>query len=105
MLMRKGGMSHKRFKITFTITADGVMLCPHTLLCGLKNKPVVPIGILVDVNQTGMWNDFTRNVHLNLAKSKILEKHNVFVTIVSPNMTNILQPLDVAINCSYQAFL
>jgi hypothetical protein len=57
MLMRKGGMSHKRFKITFTITADGVMLCPHILLCGFKNKPVVPIDILVDVNQTGMWND------------------------------------------------
>ena len=43
-------------------------------------------------------------MHLNLAKSKILEKHNVFVAIVPPNMTNILQLLDVAINRSYQAF-
>jgi DDE superfamily endonuclease len=132
VLMRKGGTSHKRFTVTFAITANGVMLRPHILFCGLNNKPAVLIDILVDVNKTGMWNDdilldFTKNVilsrqetafycdldlyvidsygvHLNLAKSKILEKHNVFVAIIPPNMTNILQPLDVAINRSYQEY-
>jgi hypothetical protein len=70
VLMRKGGTSHKCFTVTFAITTDGVMLCPLILFCGLKNKPAVPIDILVDVNKTGMWNDdilldFTKNVILS----------------------------------------
>ena len=57
VLMPKGGTSHKRFTVTFAIPADGVMLRPHILFCGLKNKPAVLIDILVDVKETGMWND------------------------------------------------
>jgi hypothetical protein len=70
VLMRKGGTSHKRFTVTFAIPVDAVMLRPYILLCGLKNKPAVPIDILVDVNKTGMWNDdilldFTKNIILS----------------------------------------
>jgi hypothetical protein len=69
VLMRKEGTSHKRFTVTFAITADGVMLHPHILFCGLKNKPPVPIDILVDVNKTGMWND---DILLDVTKNGIL---------------------------------
>jgi hypothetical protein len=57
VLMRKGGTSQKRFMVTFAITADGVMLCPHILVCRYKNKPAVLIDIHVDVSKTGMWTD------------------------------------------------
>ncbi|EGZ30706.1 hypothetical protein PHYSODRAFT_417910, partial [Phytophthora sojae] len=57
VLLKKGGSSHKRFTATFAITGDGKFLTPHVLFLKLKRKPAVPMGILVDVNATGMWND------------------------------------------------
>jgi len=57
VLLRKGGTSHKRFTVAFTITGQGNMLPSHLLFSKLKNKPACEDGVLIDVNQSGMWSD------------------------------------------------
>ena len=43
-------------------------------------------------------------VHTKLANSKSLEKYNIYIAIIPPNLTNIFQPLDVAVSRSFQSF-
>ncbi|GBG63617.1 hypothetical protein CBR_g38928 [Chara braunii] len=130
VLMRKASSSHKRFTATFTISMAGEILKPHLLFAKLKNKPAVEGPVVVDVNMTGMWSTDTiisfitdaitsrketvfshqpvlliidsYGPHLKVAESERLKKMNIHVHIVPPNLTGILQPLDVAVNRSFQ---
>jgi hypothetical protein len=69
VLLRKGKTSHKRFTVTFCISANGTFLKKHILFSGLKNKPNVNTRMLVDVNKTGMWND---NITMRFIKNSII---------------------------------
>ncbi len=129
--IQKAGSSHKKFTATFSSTASGEFLKPHFLFGGLKNKPKVAEGCVVEVNKTSMFsaqifgkflNDIilSRENHDKSEHTLILldsfPGHTKFINecskyypkyhflLIPPNLTNILQPNDVSLNKSYHDF-
>jgi hypothetical protein len=132
--LRKASSSHKRFTATPIITSSGRILTTHLLFAKLKKIPLnIDPSCMVDVNNTGMWNDavltrvietIIKKVQSPLLRQPVLilldsygthKKHvedktrfyarmNVFLKLIPPNMTGLLQPLDVAVNRSFQQF-
>lgn len=130
--LHKSSSAHKRFTATPIIAASGKFVAMHLLFSKLKKIPLnIDPSCMVDVNDTGMWNDaiLTRVIeevikkvqnpinrlpvlilldsygtHIKHVqqKSRYYERMNVYFRIVPPNMTGMLQPLDVAINRGFQ---
>ncbi|POM70786.1 Hypothetical protein PHPALM_12726 [Phytophthora palmivora] len=79
-----------------------------------KNKPKIPDGAVIHVNKMEIWSDEilmdlfylvdSYGCHVKRLESHRPERYNTFVTIIPLNLVNILQPLDVAMTHSSQAF-
>ena len=131
VITKKASTCHKKFTITPIISAAGEFVALHLLFGKLKNKPTVDQRCLVDVNKTGMFNEFclkriideciikkiqtvfresvlilldSYGTHVKFveANRETYSRRNVYFAIVPPRMTGMLQPLDVAVNRSLQ---
>jgi hypothetical protein len=124
----KASNSHKKFTATFHVSASGDFLRPHSLFGQLKNVPKVHPGCDADVNTSSMWSmktlrDFidknygstdknvhylivldSYGVHTKFVKEESCNYPNLHFVLIPPNLTSLLQPLDVAINKSFQSF-
>lgn len=130
VFLRKASSSHKRFTFTPVINGAGEFLALHLLFANIKKCPKVSDDCIVDVNKTGMWNDiitarvidlivrkvqtpfreptlilldaYGTHVKFVQEKGKLYEQKNVYLKIIPPKMTGLLQPLDVTVNRSFQ---
>lgn len=64
VFLRKS-MGHKRFTATFTISQEGKIYRPHCLFSKLVKNPKVNPNVMVDVNNTGMWNQGTLKSYMD----------------------------------------
>lgn len=130
---KKASTSPKRFTFTPVITAGGTFLAVHLLFANLKNRPAVDPRCVVDVNKTGMCNDavlkrivedfiikncqtvfneptlilldsYDTHVKFVGTNAQRYARKNVYFMLIPPCMTGLLQPLDVAINRSFQQY-
>lgn len=134
ILLRKSNQSHKKFTFTPFITAAGRFIMKHCLFSKLKKVPKVDPRTKADVNMTAMWSMeiidkrveeaiktcrglfSTRSSVLVLLDSypahvKFVNENagaftarNIHFAVIPPNLTGILQPLDVALNRSFQQY-
>lgn len=134
ILLRKSSQGHKKFTFTPFITASGKFIMRHSLFSGLQNVPKIDPRTKADVNRTAMWNSkiikqrideavktcrglfSTRSSvlmlldsypgHVSFVKEHFEEykERNIHFAVIPPNMTGILQPLDVALNRSFQQY-
>jgi hypothetical protein len=124
--------SHKRFTFTPVISASGEFVLAHLMFSKLVKVPQVSEGCIADVNKTGMWSTpmvkkfiddqlipkirsrtdepcliifDSYPAHLKFLNECILQRYEdekIFFKVIPPCMTPILQPLDVAVNRSFQ---
>lgn len=129
--LKAASTSHRRFTFTPFINAAGKIIGLHLLFANLKNKPKVEPDCTVDVNKSGMWSetlikDVVDKIIVNRRQSLFreptlvlldaygahlkfvennkahYEKANIHFKIIPARLTGLLQPLDVAVNRSFQ---
>lgn len=134
VLLKKSSTSHKRFTFTPFVTAAGKFSQKHALFSNLVKVPKHHPQCNVSVNKTGMFSmDILKStiddsikqirglfstksilfimdsyaVHLKFLREQgdAYKAKNVHFAVVPPRLTGLSQPLDVALNRSYQQFV
>lgn len=134
LLRKSAAGNHKRFTFTPFVTANGKFLHKHCLFSKRVTIPKHDARCSVDVNKTGMYNEailkrrlneaigFSRGIfdkdapvlvvldsystHLKFVRlnEDFYINKKVYFHFIPPNLTGLLQPLDVAVNRSFQQY-